>query len=60
MQNFNMVPVEKAQYGQFFNSDCYIIIYKYAFKNTIYNLIYYWLVRNYLDLITLFFLLKGK
>lgn len=43
MQNFNMIPVEKAQYGQFFNGDCYVIIYKYNFKNTEYHLIYYWL-----------------
>lgn len=43
MHNFDMVPVERAQYGQFFNGDCYVIIYKYNFKSTEHYLIYYWL-----------------
>ncbi|KAF6030460.1 qua [Bugula neritina] len=40
--DFDMVPVERNQIGQFFGGDCYIVLYTYLLNNKERYIIYYW------------------
>jgi len=42
--DFDMVPVERNQIGQFFGGDCYIVLYTYLLNNKERYIIYYWQV----------------
>ncbi|CAI9718398.1 advillin-like isoform X2 [Octopus vulgaris] len=42
-QNYNLIPVTKQQFGQFFNGDCYVIVYTYTVKTQEKYIVYYWL-----------------
>ncbi|KAG1662657.1 Villin-1 [Nymphon striatum] len=42
-ENFELVPVDKSDYGSFYSGDCYVIVYAYHSASTDHYLIYYWL-----------------
>lgn len=42
--DFDMVPVERNQIGQFFGGDCYVILYTYKVQNKENYIVYYWQV----------------
>ena len=44
IEDFEMVPVEKSMYGQFFGGDSYIILYTYEVRGKEKHIIYFWLV----------------
>ena len=47
IENFQKVAVAKAQYGQFYSGDSYIILYEYKDKRNVYqSIIYFWLGNN--------------
>ncbi|XP_012935427.1 advillin [Aplysia californica] len=43
IQDFEMVPLEKIHYGEFYGGDCYVILYTYSVQGREAYLIYYWL-----------------
>ena len=42
IENFEMVPLEKGLYGQFFGGDSYVILYTYMLNNKESYIIYFW------------------
>ena len=44
MDNFDLKPLDKSRYGEFFGGDCYVIQYTYEVHGRENVIIYYWLV----------------
>lgn len=44
--DFDMVPVDRNQIGQFFGGDCYVILYTYLVSGKENYIVYYWQVRS--------------
>ncbi|GAB1598635.1 villin-1-like [Argonauta hians] len=42
-QNYHLIALNKEQYGQFFNGDCYVVVYTYKVKSQEKHIVYYWL-----------------
>ncbi len=42
IEDFEMAPLEKALYGQFFGGDSYVIMYTYLANNKEEYIIYFW------------------
>uniref|UniRef100_T1IV90 HP domain-containing protein n=1 Tax=Strigamia maritima TaxID=126957 RepID=T1IV90_STRMM len=43
VENFDIVPVDRKQYGRFYGGDCYVIKYTYHTGTREATIIYYWL-----------------
>ena len=43
IEDFKMVPLDLALYGQFFGGDSYVILYTYLINNRESYIIYFWL-----------------
>ena len=43
IEDFEMVPVDKGMYGQFYGGDSYVILYTYLINGKENYLIYFWL-----------------
>ena len=44
VENFDLKPMDKSRYGEFFGGDCYVIQYTYEVHGRENVIIYYWLV----------------
>ena len=43
IEDFEMVPLEKGMYGQFFGGDSYVILYTYLVNGKENYIVYFWL-----------------
>lgn len=45
VENLKRVAIDRAQFGQFYSGDSYVILYKYRLKNRDAAILYFWQVR---------------